>query len=570
MDKNATIDVARLPSLSGSRNQFNYSKRHFTTFNLGEIVPIYFNMLVEQGDTISISYATILRTTTMLFPSYDNLVCELFAFGITNNDLYGHWNELMGENTTGDWETLVEYSLPQLIIPENKKLDTHDIAAHLAWPIQCGNYSGSKLGVDYYNFICNEYFNNTTVMPPVSWSKDDSDITYDGTSATGGTLRKAAKLPDYFNAGVPQPQAAGQVNIPIASKLNVWGETDKNINLQTFYNNARHTNQGIIGVDNTRDGNAGNYLSFSESTATNKGNFNTKQNEVNTNDTGYGWNIVDKGLNHVSSVYADAQASAIALNSLRIAATQQQIYEADAYFGTRARDIIKSRWGVTTSAETLHIPELLGYDKFSLDTYQVAQTSATSGDDHQGDLAAFSQTGRTGNLFIKSFDYWASIMILCVIRQQQHTYAQGLPAQFWKKRRFDFHWPEMEHLGFTSTLNGELYMTGVEEDDTGTFNYRPIHQEYRYERDEVTGEFNPSYDQSMDYELYVDDYDESDGTLGQAPVFSAEWVEETPDNLDRTLVYDHNTVDQFKAAFKFDIKKTSKLAQFGYPGLTRF
>jgi hypothetical protein len=125
-------------------------------------------------------------------------------------------------------------------------------------------------------------------------------------------------------------------------------------------------------------------------------------------------------------------------------------------------------------------------------------------------------------------------------------------------------------LGFTGTLNGEIYMTGTAEDDEAVFNYRPIFQEYRYERDEVTGEFNPCYAQSMDYELYVDDYDNDDGTLGQAPVFSAEWVEETPDNVDRTLVYHHDTVDQIRAAFKFTIKKTSKLAQYGYPGLTRF
>ena len=389
-------------------------------------------------------------------------------------------------------------------------------------------------------------------MPPVSWSKGDEDITYNGTSATGGTLRKAAKLPDYFTAGVPQPQASGQVNIPFV-QVPVIGN-GKTLGL-TDGTNLQGLSRGLSSYP---------YQGFTDIYGANVG---TLSNGVGIN------TVASIGVTtdpEKSGLITDAQASAIALNSLRTAAVQQQIYEADAYFGTRARDIIKSRWGVTTSAETLHIPELLGYDKFSLDTFQVAQTSKTDGDDNLGDLAAFSQTGRTGNLFIKSFDYWASIMILCVIRQEQHTYAQGLPAQFCKKRRFDFHWPEMEHLGFTSTLNGELYMTGIEDDDKGTFNYRPIFQEYRYERDEVTGEFNPSYEQSMDHELYVDDYDNPDGTLGQAPVFSAEWVEETPDNIDRTLVYDHNTVDQFRAAFKFNIKKASKLSQYGYPGLTRF
>lgn len=549
------MDIARLPSISGSRNQFNYGKRHFTTFNVGEITPIYFNMLVEPGDTINLSLACLLRMTTMLFPSFDNLVCEIFAFSVTNNDMNDHFNEIMGENISGDWDNIPEYSLPQIQIPEGKKIDTHHILAHLGWPIQADQYSGSKLGCDLYNFICNEYFNNTTIMPPVSWSKGDEDITYDGTSATGGTLRKAAKLPDYFNAGVPQPQRGGQVNIPFVSVPVIGDGTT--LGLTNGYDNVLGLNGGVSGNNQAlgvRTDNTGKTLPFAPGAV----------GEANVGTLGVTTDPTKSGL------VTDAQGSAIALNSLRIAAVQQQIFEGDAYFGGHARDIVKSRWGVTTSAETLHIPEFLGYTKFSLDTYQVAQTSATSGSDNLGDLAAYSQTGHTASLFVKSFDYWASIMIMCVVRQEQHTYAQGLPAQFWKKRRFDFHWPEMEHLGFTGTLNGEIYMTGDEDDDNGIFNYRPIFQEYRYERDEVTGEFNPSYAQSMDYELYVDDYDAIDGTLGQAPVFSAEWVEETPDNVDRTLVYDHNTVDQIRAAFKFNIKKTSKLAQYGYPGLTRF
>lgn len=548
-----TVDIARLPSISGRRNQFNYSKKRYDTCNVGEICPIYFNMLIEPGDTISIDIASLIRTPTLKFPPYDNLIAEVFAFSYNYNDLYIHANEVMGENRTGVWTPTVEYSFPKIKIPQNKKIDTHHILAHLAWPIQTGNYAGAKMGVDMYNAICNEYFNNTTVMPPVLWSNGDEDVIYDGTSLTGGTLRKAAKMPDYFNAGVPAPQRGGAVNIPFVQVPVVGNGTTLGL---TDGTNSYGLQGGYGG---------GEYLSAAA------GNYGKDINTPNVTPRYIGNKTLGITANPQNSgLVTDTQAAAIALNAIRTAAVQQQIFEADGYFGSHARDIVKSRWGVTTSAETLHIPEFLGYSKFNLETYQVAQTSENTTENYVGDLGGYSQTGNIAHLFTKSFDFWACIMIVAVIRQEQHTYAQGLPAQFSKFRRFDFHWPEMEHLGFTPTYNSEIYMTGVEAKDNGVFNYRPIFQEYRYERDEACGEFNPSFEQSLDYQLYVDDYDKPDGTIGTAPVFSAEWVEETPDNVDRTLQYNHTLINQIHMAHKFKIRKTSKLAQYGYPGLTRF
>lgn len=548
-----TVDIARLPSISGRRNQFNYSKKRYDTCNVGEVCPIYFNMLIEPGDTISMDIASLIRTPTLKFPPYDNLIAEIFAFSYNYNDLYTHANEVMGENRTGVWTPTVEYSFPKIKIPEGKKIDTHHILAHLAWPIQTGNYAGAKMGVDMYNAICNEYFNNTTVMPPVLWSNGDEDVIYDGTSLTGGTLRKAAKLPDYFNAGVPAPQRGGAVNIPF-------------VQIPVVGNGTLGLTDGTNSWGLVNNGNSATWEMYNtKAYGTPVGTATSGTNGPNTNKTvGVTENAKKSGL------VTDTQAAAIALNSIRTAAVQQQIFEADGYFGSHARDIVKSRWGVTTSAETLHIPEFLGYAKFNLETYQVAQTSENTTENYVGDLGGYSQTGNISHLFTKSFDFWACIMIMIVIRQEQHTYAQGLPAQFSKFRRFDFHWPEMEHLGFTPTYNREIYMTGIPNKDNGVFNYRPIFQEYRYERDEACGEFNPSFEQSLDYQLYVDDYDKPDGSVGTAPVFSAEWVEETPDNVDRTLQFNHTLINQIHMAHKFKVRKTSKLAQYGYPGLTRF
>lgn len=553
-DLNSTTDIATLPSISGSRNSFTYEIKHATTFNVGEICPFYFNMLVEPGDTISIDMATIIRTTTMKFPSFDDLYAEIFWFKQDWNNLYAHTKELMGENRTGAWTQTIEYALPNINIPAGTKINTHHILAHIGWPIQVGNYAGTKMGVDFYNDICNEYFNNQTIMPPVLWSDGDEDITYSDSPLNGGKLRKAAKLPDYFNTGVPQPQksADGPVRIPLGNTAAVIpnGTTVR----FTASQNGWNYNNTELALHRVAGGSANDTTLCTLIDGQTKGPLGTSSAVLFSN----------PGLQTDLST-----ATAAALNTIRIAAVQQQIYEGDAYFGTRAREIIKSRWGVYTSAETLHIPEYLGGTKFNLETYQVAQTSQSTAESDIGDLGAYSETGNIHHAFTKSFDFWGCIMGLVVVRYE-HTYAQGLPAQFSKRRRLDFHWPEMDHLGFTATYNREIYMTGNPDVDNGAFNYRPIFQEYRYERSMATGEFNPSYQQSLDYMLYVDDYDKDNGEIGDVPVFSQEWIEETPTFVDRTLAYNHTVVDQIKMVSKLRIKKISKLAQYGLPGLTRF
>lgn len=78
-------------------------------------------MLIEPGDTISMDIASLIRTPTLKFPPYDNLIAEIFAFSYNYNDLYIHANEVMGENRTGVWTPTVEYSFPKIKIPEGKK-----------------------------------------------------------------------------------------------------------------------------------------------------------------------------------------------------------------------------------------------------------------------------------------------------------------------------------------------------------------------------------------------------------------------------------------------------------------
>ena len=95
------------------------------------------------------------------------------------------------------------------------------------------------------------------------------------------------------------------------------------------------------------------------------------------------------------------------------------------------------------------------------------------------------------------------------------------------------------------------------------FAYKPPYQEYRTWVNITTGEMNPDYNLSLDYWTYADDY-------GNTPVYSTEFLEETPDFLDRTLFIPSTTADNFLCDIACNITKISEVPQYGIPGLSRF
>ena len=61
---------------------------------------------------------------------------------------------------------------------------------------------------------------------------------------------------------------------------------------------------------------------------------------------------------------------------------------------------------------------------------------------------------------------------------------------------------------------------------------------------------------------YTDDY-------GNIPDAGADWIQETPSYVDRTLVVPSTTTDQLMIDCVFEIKKTSIVPNFRLPGLDK-
>lgn len=118
MTRNSENKFASIPQIDIKRSRFDRSSQHKTTFNAGELIPIYVDEVLP-GDTITMDMASIIRMSTPIFPVMDNAYLDTYFFFVPNRLVWEHWQEFNGENTESYWTQPVEYEIPQInIIPE--------------------------------------------------------------------------------------------------------------------------------------------------------------------------------------------------------------------------------------------------------------------------------------------------------------------------------------------------------------------------------------------------------------------------------------------------------------------
>lgn len=136
---------------------------------------------------------------------------------------------------------------------------------------------------------------------------------------------------------------------------------------------------------------------------------------------------------------------------------------------------------------------------------------------------------------------------------------------FSRKDKFDYYWPVFANLGNQAILNKEIYAQGNEVvDDNGNiidnkaFGYQEAWAEYRYRSDYVSGKFRSNAPGTLDAWHYADDYN-------SLPMLSAEWMNATDSNIQRTLAVDNEP--QFICDFYFQNIASRVMPLYSIPGL---
>lgn len=535
MNRNSENRFAENPQVSVSRSRFQRNSDNKTTFNTGDLIPIYLDEVLP-GDTHQIDLACVMRMATPIFPVMDNAFCDFYFFFVPNRLLWEHWKEFMGENRETAWTPKTEYSIPQVTAPTGGWAEG-TLADYLGLPTKVEGISVSALPGRAYGLIYNEWFRNQNVTQPTlvevtdatTTGKNDGSATNDSAITLAKPL-KAAKVFDYYTGALPEPQKGEPIQLPMQG----------NAELKLYNLNENEELEWPA----------------PSSTAATLSGF-TEILKINGKQTGLRVEANRNGNTNTGMLKADmSSVTAATINQLRQAFQIQKLLEKDARGGTRYREVLREHFGVISPDSRMQIPEYLGGYRLPINVSQVIQTSATDNTSPQGNTAALSVTTMSKGMFTKSFTEHGFIMGLAVVRTDQ-TYQQGIERMWSRKGRYDYYWPVLANIGEQAILNKEIYAQGGTKDEEA-FGYQEAWAEYRYKPSKVTALFRSNAQQSLDAWHYAQDYD-------KLPTLSTAWMEQGNAEMKRTLA--RSDQPDFIADFYFMNSTTRCMPVYSIPGL---
>lgn len=587
---------------------------HYTTFNGGDIVPLYYSEILPH-DTFKIDVDFVTRLTTSLRPTMGDLFMDIYAFFVPNRIINESWKNVQGENSSGYW-TAPEVDLAPLYVPRKGSTDNitsirfpvGSVADYYGFPTQAAIpvehlTQMNDLKFRGYLDIYNNYFRDQNYQPPIPFSKlnvyngflnsvgsliglDPSDrvggnlTVIDSSNVSDGSFAKGAVVKSLYGAG-----GSTTNEFDLGPRMSTWNCLQKPLKANKLHDAFTSVlpapqkgpdvyfgigNVAPVSIGARSDGKLTSlggtlHLGNSESPEGIVGRLWTLGNgyvisETDTDMSPQGFQTSIKYSNLQG--YADlSTATGVSVNDLRTAIATQQVYEILARGGSRYSSVLASMFEVETASPFMDIPLELGHIRRKLDMYQVAQTSASvEGESAQGSLTAFGYTNNGGSLVNRTFIEHGYIHIFGVVRQK-NVYSTYLAPDNFRMSALDFYLPPLANIGeqpvLLRTLNPFRAPT-----DNDVLGYQEAWWEYRNEPDRVSGEFRTGINGSQDIWHYGDDYD---ATFTHV---NGEWLKSNAEEvINRTIAVTSELAHQFKGAFVFKVDKQRPMPTFSVPGL---
>lgn len=559
MARKSNFSFGSVPTIRARRTQFDLSHGVKTSMNVGTLYPTYIQEVVP-GDTFKVDSSFVTRvSSSFLKPVMDNVYQDTYFFFVPNRLVFNDWEKFFGSAEPDDWTEPETVRVPSV----GGTVSPGTVGDYLGLPVNAtfdndNSAEGYLSDLPFRAFakIYNDWFRDENLIDSVYIPKADnvsSNMNNDpwGPNNYHGKLPKVSKYHDYFTSCLPGTQkgpavTVGGKSVPVMSDISTH---DMGNPIQAGYKYANGSRY-LFAPGANMNATVRNPASGSSDSA-NLGLHPVSQNE---------------GVSPVymtdSSLVADVPP--ISVSDLRISFQLQKYLEKNARGGTRYTEFILSHFGVQSPDARLQRSEFLGGSRQPLSIQQVASTNGSNVNGNTAslaDLGAYSlSNGRAS--FNKGFvEHGFIIGVTCL--RYKHTYQQGV-ERFWIRNDFaDFYDPLFANISEQPVYRSEIFVptgsTSIDLKDN-VFGYNEAFADMRYRPNRVTGQMRSAVSNNFDIWHFADEY-------SNAPILSKDFIEETPNFVDRTLAVPSDTADQFIVDIFHKVKAIREMPLYSIPGL---
>lgn len=219
--------------------------------------------------------------------------------------------------------------------------------------------------------------------------------------------------------------------------------------------------------------------------------------------------------------------------------------------GSRYVESILAHFGVKSSDARLQRPEYLGGGMSPVLISEVLQTAPTTTSTPLAEMAGHGINVNKNHSFNKFFEEHGFIIGIMSVMPKT-AYQQGIPKLFLKDSRFDYFWPDFQHIGEQEILNKELFISESPADEQ-VFGYIPRYAEYKYAPSTVHGDFKTSLDFWHMGRIFED-----------TPKLNKEFIEANPTK--RIFAVEESEEQTLYCHMYHTISANRKMSYYGDPG----
>lgn len=435
-------------------NLFNMSYGHSLSGRIGELMVCCMQETVP-GDTWRIGGDCLVRFAPMITPVMAKFNAFIHYFYVPNRTVWPNWSEFISPQDPTATPPAHPYFTPAagLSADQTKHLDNMRVPP---WSGGAGvSNEINALPFMAFQKIYNEYYRDENLIAAL-----DTQLA-NGSNAVGilATLRKRAFAHDMHTSALPWTQKGEPIDLPLGDvAVKDWPlSPPMDPPYMRKFGDGTNVTPGNLGTGNA----APDWIQTS-------GDPTSIANAI------------------VYDPMGTLTVQPTTVNDLRRAEAIQEMLELDARGGTRYNETIKAHFGEDIGDATIQRAEYIVGTKTPVVISEVLNTTGTTGQLPQGNMAGHGMAAGGGTLaqYHCSEHGWI-IGVMSVIPEP--VYMWGLPRWTHYNDRYDYYWPKLANIGEAAMENREV-MAYVANSD-GTFGYNPQYYNLKAASNVISGTF---------------------------------------------------------------------------------